>query len=187
MYTTYAETSTSSRRTFSNVGRRPTAFSQSANVDELPRRRLRPRATRTARETIPRRSTQTLTVTDTTATSIPASGTNPSLAGSVIIIYSRAVARQLSSSVLVDRVASAFKRRAGRLKRRRARSFLPRWARGQPAGFAEGRARSIGCASFVKLRGILNRQSRAERQNRTKLTVKLNKLQIILTEHDCRM
>ena len=82
---------------------------------------------------------------------------------------------------------SAFKRRADRLKRRRARSFLPRWARGQPAGFAEGRARSIGCASFVKLRGILNRQSRAERQNRTKLTVKLNKLQIILTEHDCRM
>ena len=32
--------------------------------------------------------------------------------------------------------------------------------------------------------GILNRQSRAERQSRTKLTVKL---QIIWTEHDCRI
>ena len=32
--------------------------------------------------------------------------------------------------------------------------------------------------------GILNRQSRAERQSRTKLTVKL---QIISAEHDCRI
>ena len=44
--------------------------------------------------------------------------------------------------------------------------------------------------TYVKLgvtivnKGILNRQSRAERQNRTKLPVKL---QIISTEHDCRM
>ena len=48
----------------------------------------------------------------------------------------------------------------------------------------------LGCVisgRLFLLWGILNRQSRAERQNRTKLTVKLNKLQIISTEHDCRM
>jgi len=41
------------------------------------------------------------------------------------------------------------------------------------------------CSYFTfPILGILNRQSRAERQNRTKLTVKL---QIISTEHDCRI
>jgi len=37
---------------------------------------------------------------------------------------------------------------------------------------------------FAKFSGILNRQSRAERQSRTKLTVKL---QIISAEHVCRV
>ena len=67
------------------------------------------------------------------------------------------------------------------LQRRKSANFSTLWKRKNARPLLRKRN---GDRYRDQQHGILNRQSRAERQNRTKLTVKL---QIISTEHDCRM